>query len=84
MLEAFNGLIYQSKCECWMSFPSKRVSRLTFPSIWTGKLDEKVEARNLSVTGFTSDEFLVYHEFLVQDKFPISNVNLVIMLMNKA
>ena len=57
-----NSVIYQSKCEFRTSFPSRRDSRLIFPSIWTGKLDE-------TVTVFTSDEFLVYDEFLV------SNVN---------
>ena len=34
-----------------------------------GKLGEKVETRNPSVIGFTSDEFLVHGEFSV------SNVN---------
>ena len=34
-----------------------------------GKLDEKVETRNLSVTRFTSEEFLVYDEFPIQDEF---------------
>ena len=70
MLEVFNGHIYPSKCKFRTSFPSRRVSRLTFPSIWTGKLDEKVETRNSSVTGFTSDEFLV------QDEFPENMIKL--------
>ena len=34
-----------------------------------GKLDEKVQTKNLSVTGFTSDEFLAC------DEFPVSAVN---------
>ncbi len=63
-------LIYQSKCEFRTNFPSRRDSPLTFPSIWTGKLDERVETRNSSVTAFTPDEFLV------QDEFPVSNVDL--------
>jgi hypothetical protein len=34
---------------------------------------EKVETMNSSVTGFTSDEFLVYDRSLVQDELPVSN-----------
>ncbi len=41
-------------------FPSRLESRLTFLSIWTGRLDEEIiiETRNSSVTA--TDEFLVY------------------------
>jgi hypothetical protein len=41
------------------SFPSRWDSRLTFPSVWTGKLDGKVRTGNSSAPGFIFDEFPV-------------------------
>ena len=57
------------KFEFKTSFPSRWDSRLTFTSVWTGKLDGKVRTGNSSAPGFILDEFPV------QDEFPVSNMN---------
>ena len=51
------------KFEFKTSFPSRWDSRLTFPSVWIGKLDRKVRTGNSSAPGFILDEF------------PVSNMN---------
>ena len=56
---AMNMNLRTDKLEFKTSFPSRWYSRLTFPSVWTGKLDGKVRTGNSFAPGFILDEFSV-------------------------